>query len=150
MIKKTIKYTLLIGFIGFVGIQFKTIDRSNPKPRVTQGVTPEVDAILRRCCYDCHSNEVVWPWYSYIAPVSWRIEKHVVDGRRHLNFSTLHTLPIERQIHKLDEVVMEVSGGSMPLEDYLRIHEDAEVTDAEADILNAWCEKRMEELEEKR
>jgi hypothetical protein len=158
MKRKIIKYSLLFSFIavqlvvdiGFIAMQFKTIERTNPDPKGTQGVTPKVDAILRRSCYDCHSNEVRWPWYSYIAPISWTIEKHVIDGRRHLNFSTLHLLEPKRQIHKLDEVIDEISAGSMPIEDYLKVHEDAELTDAEVDTVIEWCEKRRDEIEAKR
>lgn len=150
MKSKAVKYTLLFSFIavqlvvdvGVIAMQFKTIERTNPDPKGTEGITPEVDDIFRRACYDCHSNEVRWPWYSYIAPISWKIEEHVVDGRRHLNFSTLHQLKPKRQIHKLEEVIDEVSGGGMPLEDYIRVHEDAELTDDEIDLINAWCEKR--------
>lgn len=158
MKRKIIKYSLLFSFIavqlvvdvGFIAMQFKTIKRTNPDPKGTQSVTPKVDAILRRACYDCHSNEVRWPWYSYIAPISWTIEKHVIDGRRHLNFSTLHQLAPKRQIHKFEEVIDEISAGSMPIESYLKVHEDAELTDAEVDTVIKWCEKRRDEIEAKR
>ncbi len=158
MKRKMLKYTLLFSFItlqlvvdvGFVAIQFVKVERSNPEPKGTHGVTPKVDAIFRRACYDCHSNEVRWPWYSYIAPISWTIEEHVIDGRKHLNFSTLHLLKPQRQMHKLEEVIDEVSAGSMPIEDYLKVHEDAELTDAEVDTVTKWCEERRDEIKSNR
>ena len=65
----------------------------------------EVSKVIRNSCYDCHSNETKYPWYSNIAPVSWWMKDHIIDGRKHLNFSTFATYDTERQLRKLDESV---------------------------------------------
>ncbi len=81
------KKILIIFIVVAIGIQFIPTDRSNPPVTHELQASPEVMAILERACYDCHSNETVWPWYSKVAPVSWQISSHVVVGRRHVNFS---------------------------------------------------------------
>jgi len=67
--------------VAFVFIQFIPVDKSNPPVIVDIPTPPEVKAILKRACYDCHSNETVWPWYSQIAPISWLLARDVHEGR---------------------------------------------------------------------
>ena len=67
--------------------QLKTVARTNPLSKGDLSAPPEVEAILRNSCYDCHSNETRWPWYSYVAPISWVIVDHVDQGRKQINFS---------------------------------------------------------------
>ena len=86
---------------------------------------PEVRTILRVSCYDCHSNETVWPWYSNVIPAKWFVRGHVVEGRGHLNFSTWEQYPPQGAARKLEEVVEMVQEGKMPLPSYLRMHSDA-------------------------
>lgn len=78
----------------------------------------EVDAILQRACYDCHSNATTYPWYANIQPVGWWLEKHVRDGKRHLNFSEFATYSAKRATRKLEETVEEVREHRMPLASY--------------------------------
>ncbi len=76
----------------FIGIQFIPVNRTTPP--VTTPIkwdSPQTEQLARRACMDCHNNETVWPWYSYVAPVSWEIYYDVVRGRQQLNFSTLGT-----------------------------------------------------------
>jgi hypothetical protein len=81
--------------------QLVRCQRTNPS--VTQDVAApgDVATILRRACYDCHSNETVWPWYAHVAPVSWLLHRDVVEGRRHLNFSEWDQVPADRRARKL-------------------------------------------------
>lgn len=123
----------ILGGLGllFVGIQFVPVDRSNPP--VTQEVrwdAPETRALAQQACFDCHSNETTWPWYAYVAPISWRVAGHVEDGRRHLNFSAWDQ-PNE-DVEEIEEVVRE---GEMPLWDYVLLHGEARLTEAEQETL---------------
>jgi hypothetical protein len=103
---------------------------------------PEVRDILRRACYDCHSNETKWPWYADIAPVSWPVRKHVVDGRRHLNFSqwlkageTKYTAWSD-----FEEIGISVLDKSMPIPGYDLMHPEAKLTQAERELVAKWVD----------
>ena len=102
-------------------------------------VSPEVNAVLRRSCYDCHSNETVWPWYSQIAPVSWLVARDVNDGRKHLNFSVWESYDEKRKAKKLTEIGEEVGEGEMPMAIYLPAHPDAKLSEAEKTLLVEWA-----------
>ena len=78
-------------------IQFIPVDRSHPPARSEIEAPPEVMEILRTACYDCHSYETDWPWYGYVAPVSWLLARHVKKGRADLNFSEWPALDFELQ-----------------------------------------------------
>jgi cytochrome c551/c552 len=76
--------------VAFIGIQLIPVNRANPPVTTTiKWDSPQTEALAKRACLDCHSNQTVWPWYSYVAPVSWVAYYDVVRGRRQLNFSTL-------------------------------------------------------------
>src|ERR1700677_1307278 len=87
--KKWAKCIFLTLLAMFCALQFVPVNRANPPvdPAKKLQPPPEVEVILRASCYDCHSDETRWPWYSYVAPVSWWIANHVQDGRRRLNLS---------------------------------------------------------------
>lgn len=96
---------------------------AHTNPPVTREVRWDSDAtrdLARASCYDCHSNETVWPWYSSIAPVSWLITHDVSEGRQHLNFSMW-----DRPNHGIDEIVEAVESGEMPLPQYAAVHPGA-------------------------
>lgn len=111
--------------------------------KTTQPVNPETDFlaltqanaevgnILKIACYDCHSNQPTFPWYTNIAPVSWWIKHHINEGSRHLNFSIWGTYTEKRKNHKLDECVEMVEEGEMPMTSYTLIHKEAKLTDAQ-------------------
>lgn len=92
--------------------------------------SPETRALAKRACFDCHSNETVWPWYSHLAPVSWLVWNDVQEGREHLNFSEW-----DREQRDADEAPEEVEEGAMPLPIYLRTHPEARLSPEEKDAL---------------
>ncbi len=98
----------------------------------------EVAEIMKSACYDCHSNETTYPWYSNVAPVSWWVNHHVEEGREHLNFSIWSTYPQKKAIHKLEEFYEEVEEGEMPLSSYTWMHAEAKLTDAQKETLLNW------------
>ena len=91
----------------------------------------EVANTLKIACYDCHSNQPSYPWYTNIAPVSWWIKHHINEGSHHLNFSIWGTYKEKRKNHKLDECVEMVEEGEMPMSSYTIMHGDAKLTDAQ-------------------
>ncbi|MBZ0276144.1 MAG: heme-binding domain-containing protein [Anaerolineae bacterium] len=132
-VKRIILGVIGLVVLGFIVIQFVPgYERTNPP--VTQQVnwnSPETEALMRRACYDCHSNETVWPWYSQIAPVSWLTVKDVNEGRRNLNFST------GRGELEAGELIEQLERGSMPPRIYLTMHPEANLSADEKAILIA-------------
>ena len=111
-------------------------------------VPEEVAVILKNACNDCHTNNTVYPWYANIQPAAWWLDEHVVDGKRHLNLSDFIKLPIAVQNHKFEEIVEVIDENEMPLESYtyLGLHQEANLTSADKDILKGWAVKQMDYL----
>jgi mono/diheme cytochrome c family protein len=129
---------VMIVLAVLVLIQLVPVPRSNPAVEEEVAAPPQVKEILRRSCYDCHSNETVWPWYSRVAPVSWQLAYHVREARRHLNFSTWNRYDAGKRSHKLGEVWEEVEEGEMPLPIYLPMHPGARLSQADRDAIRDW------------
>jgi hypothetical protein len=118
-----------------VALQFVPYGRNhdNPPERVEPAWnSPETRALAVRACFDCHSNETKWPWYSHVAPASWLVQKDVDGGRRHLNFSRFD-VP-QKDAHEAAE---EVQKGKMPLPVYLPLHPGARLSPVEKQTLIA-------------
>jgi hypothetical protein len=98
-----------------------------------------VRAILRRACYDCHSNETFWPWYSRIAPISWLVARDVHEGRKELNFSTWNRYTTKQQLKNFKESWAEVAEGEMPPWIYLPVHRDAVLSAEDRRLLRTWA-----------
>ncbi len=94
--------------------------------------SPHTRELAKRACFNCHSNQTTWPWYSSVAPVSWLTQRDVNGGRRHLNFSEWN----KPQRHA-GHVTEEIKSGDMPLWFYLPMHPEAKLTDAEKSALTA-------------
>ena len=131
------KRIVVILVILVVGIQFIPAKRTNPAVIYDFDGPPEVKAILQRGCYDCHSHETKWPWYSHVAPASWVVAHDVKEGREHLNFSNWEPLKHIVWIHQ--EIYREVAEGEMPLKAYLIAHPAAEISSEELSVLKAWA-----------
>jgi hypothetical protein len=133
-------------------MQFVRPAKTNPsydESRALQAhaqVSPEVESILRRACYDCHSNATTWPWYSDVAPVSWFVVDHVNHGRKHLNFSDwarYDRKDAEELLEGIDETVRE---RAMPLSSYLILHPEAKLTDEDVKLLVDWARSERQRL----
>ena len=97
--------------ILLVGIQLILVNRTNPPvTREIQWDTPATRALAQRACYACHSNQTTWPWYGYVAPVSFLLGDHIDEGRSRLNFSQW-----DQPNTDLDEVVENIDENEMPL-----------------------------------
>jgi hypothetical protein len=123
-----------------LAIQLIPVERTNPPNDGEVPASPEVRSILRRTCYDCHSNETVWRWYSRIAPVSWLVAHDVDEGREALNFTAWNALEPGKQAKLIRESWEEVSEGEMPPALYLPMHPDATLTAADRKLLREWAE----------
>jgi hypothetical protein len=120
------------------GIQLVPVNRSSPPVQGEIGAPADVMAVVEESCYDCHSYETTWPWYAYVAPVSWLVAHDVEEGREHLNFSVWTSYDADERADKLEEIWEEVEEGKMPLGKYVWLHGDAALTDADREVLRAW------------
>lgn len=131
---------MIVGVVVALGIaQAIPVERTNPPVRSEVDAPAAVGAILRQACYDCHSHETRWPWYSKVAPVSWMVTRHVKTGRGDLNFSDWPRLDFEEQEHALKDIQEQVSKGKMPLRSYTWLHREARLSDAQRATLLAWA-----------
>ncbi len=146
---------LLIGLAIFLlVIQFFQPERTNPPEDETQTIeatteiTPEVKDILGRACMDCHSNRTRWPWYSYVAPVSWLVADDVEHAREHYNLSEWGKLKPKDADHTLDEMCEEVEEGAMPLASYRWMHAQARLSEQDVQAICAWTQAERRRLAE--
>lgn len=115
-------------FIAFILIQFFPVEQDNPitDPDMDflriKKTSESMSAIIRNSCYDCHSNETNYPWYTRLQPVGWFMKNHIDEGRKHLNFSVFATYELKQQAHKLKEAAEMVGYHEMPLDSYLLVH----------------------------
>lgn len=141
---KLLRILFILLVAVFVVIQFFGIDKNNPQfdpnmDLITMEKPPmEIEKILKSTCYDCHSNETVWPWYSNIAPVSWMLKDHVEDGRHHLNFSNWGKMKLNDRAFKIEDIIEEMEDGEMPIPGYDLLHPDAKLSDDQKESLFKW------------
>lgn len=102
-------------------------------------VSPEAGLLLKRACMDCHSNHTVWPWYSYVAPISWLVERDVSKGREHLNFSEWDQYTFKQRQELLAHIATAVKNREMPLPQYTLMHHDARLSSTDTDVLYGWA-----------
>ncbi len=141
-----LKKILLVLLVILVAIQF-----IHPKKNISEGPQPnyignsytvpdDVKAILAKACNDCHSNNTRYPWYSKLQPIDWWMNKHVVDGKKHLNFDEFINRPAKYQKHKLEETIEVVKEEEMPLKSYTWTHKDAKLTTDEKVKITNWAQ----------
>ena len=151
------KRILLILLVLFVIIQIVpkhrpdysdiTVDRSMA---YMMNPPQEVSDILEVACYDCHSYATTYPWYSNIAPISFWIDDHVVEGRDHLNFAEWASYSEKQKHHKFEECVEEVKEGEMPIESYTWLHGGAKLSEAQRSTLAEWFQTQMHTMKQEK
>jgi hypothetical protein len=148
------KKQVFIGFIiVLVLIQFIKI-KKNESTDLTYDisnnylVSNELNQLLKVSCFDCHSNNTTYPWYSKIQPAAWWLDYHVQDGKKHLNFSEFTKSRIAVQNHKFEEIIEMVEDKEMPLPSYtyLGLHSEANLTDKQRDLIVNWGINQMSYL----
>lgn len=138
--RRIAKWTVAVLVISLVAIQLVPVDRTNPPVELEVPASADVRSILRRACYDCHSNETVWPWYSRIAPISWLVASDVSEGREELNLSTWNRYTSKQQAQKLKQSWDEVAEGEMPPWTYRPAHPGASLSADDRAALRAWSQ----------
>lgn len=129
----------LIALIGLMAVaQVFRIDKTNPPVEGALVTPPEIENLMRRACYDCHSNETVWPWYTNVAPVSWLVTRDVKEGREELNFSRWGAYDDAKKIKKLKKTAKEAAKGEMPPWYYVLAHPEARLSPTEQQIFDTW------------
>jgi hypothetical protein len=146
------KKIMLVLLFALVVIQF-----IHPKKNKSKGAQPnyignvypvpeDAKAILAKACNDCHSNNTRYPWYANFQPVHWWLNKHIVNGKKHINYDEYTNRPLRYQYHKMEETVEMVEDGKMPLNSYTWTHKDAKLTETEKNALKAWANGVMDSM----
>lgn len=131
---------IILVMLQFVPINFN-LGNAEGKDDVAQtvAVPAEIQAILKRSCYDCHSNSTVYPWYANVQPIGLWLQHHVDEGKAELNFTTFNMYSAKRKAHKMQEIVEMVETHEMPLNSYTWIHKEAVLTEADKIALIQWA-----------
>jgi hypothetical protein len=135
-----LRVSAIICAVAALVLQSIQPDRSAPPERHQPDAPSEVLAILRHACYDCHSNETVWPWYARVAPISWMIAEHVHEGRASLNFSRWPLYSASKRQHLGSDIVEAMRQDEMPLTSYLLLHPAARLSADDRQRIIAWSE----------
>jgi hypothetical protein len=134
-----VKIAVSILLLGFIGIQFIPAHRTN---RLGTGDPPaprDVQWILRRACYDCHSTETRWPIWAYIAPISWRVVADVDRARRFVNFSDWESMSPLYQQATMANILRVNANHKMPLWYYVTLHPDGRLSGSDRKALARWA-----------
>ena len=149
---KRVKKILLGALAMFILIQFIQPARNKSKEILSTDVTkttnvPEnVQGILKTACYDCHSNNTNYPWYSKVQPFGWLLARHIKHGKTELNFSEFGSYSQRRQISKLNGIANSLKDGTMPLSSYTMIHKDARLSEEDENLLIEWATRTKDSV----
>jgi hypothetical protein len=108
-----------------------------------------VQEILQKSCYDCHSNNTNYPWYAEIQPVGWWLNNHIKEGKAEINFNEFSTYSIRRQYKKLEEIIEQVKKDEMPLSSYTLIHKDAVLSKEQKLLVSTWANAAIDSMKAK-
>ncbi|WP_406843464.1 heme-binding domain-containing protein [Flavobacterium soyae] len=146
--KQFIRKILFIGLIIFLLMQLYQPVRNSDYGQVlpihiskVYHIPRNIEAILQTSCYDCHSNNTQYPWYSYVQPVRLFMESHITQGKKDLNFSQWGDYSKRKQGNKLDRIVKQIKANEMPLTSYTLIHKNAVLTPAQKEQVIKWAQK---------
>ena len=136
---------IIIFLIAFLGLaQFFNIDKNNPKVSssldflAVENPPHNISKMIKNECYDCHSNETNYPWYTDYAPISWWIKSNINGGREYFNFSEWGTLSIKEKTAKMQACFEAIEEEEMPVLLYIMMHEEAQFSSAQNDSLMNW------------
>ena len=149
------RYYILGGLTFFLLVaqiipnELPAVETSNPGDLMGSGlVSQDVGILLKKSCYNCHSNETQYPWYSYVAPSSWLVVRDIRAAREELNFSIWQEYDMMDQLGKLDDISIEVGEGRMPMRIYTVMHPSAKLDDKQRELIVAWAEAAMDVVAE--
>jgi len=162
--KKTpwLKRIAIVLLVAFMAIQFVQPSKNNTNVLMTNDISTVVTVpdtvhhLLKTACYDCHSNNTNYPWYTNIQPVGWWLADHIEEGKSQLNFQEFAALKpkpggkyktvAELQNHKLEEVRESQTDKWMPLDSYTWIHKEAKLTDGQRKLLMDWVDSASAQI----
>ena len=138
---------LLFLFIQLIPWEQPPVTKNNPDDLMLHQKVPEdVAGLLKASCYDCHSNETVYPWYSKVAPVSWLVRRDVKEGRKELNFSDWNKLKITKKAKNFDKIAEYTESEEMPMKIYTIMHPNARLDDAGRKKIIDWANNAADAL----
>ena len=146
------KKILLFLLAALIIIQFihpakNKSERPQPNYIGNSFAIPEnANTILKKACYDCHSNNTRYPWYAKLQPVHWWLDKHIREGKKHINYDEYTNRPLRYQYHKMEETIEMIKEGEMPLNSYTWTHKDARLSAEEKEILISWANSVMDTM----
>ncbi len=153
MKKSILKKATIMVIVLLVAIQFfktkenKSIQVSENAITQHYDVPENIQKILKISCYDCHSNNTVYPWYSKVQPIKWWLADHVNEGKAKLNFDEFNAYTTKKKLHKLDEVIETIRDNEMPLKSYTLIHGDAKLSESDKQDIEAWVKNIKNEIQ---
>lgn len=143
--RKNLKRIFLFGFVLFLLLQLYQPARNTDGGQVLPihitklyDVPVEVQSILKVSCYDCHSNNTNYPWYSYLQPARMLLEWDIKNGKQNLNFSEFGNYSKRKQENKLKSITKQIEEGEMPLPIYTLIHREAILTTGQIEAISNW------------
>lgn len=134
-------------FIALVGIQFIPIQRNETEivsnADFIESYQPPIDIgnMIQSSCYDCHSNQTKYPWYSNVQPIGWLLQNHISEGKSELNLSEFGKLSKRMKQMKINSIISQIADDKMPLKQYLWMHSEAEFSKTEKDQLLKYLTK---------
>jgi hypothetical protein len=150
---KIVKIIAWVALIVFVVIQFFPVDY-NQNEMVPQtdfmlvnNVPATIEKSLRVSCYDCHSNNTDYPWYSKVQPAAWYLEDHIKEGKAELNFNEWDNLSERRKTSKLRSIISQLEDGEMPLDSYTLVHRDALLSEVNKEAIIDYVNTLKDSLE---
>lgn len=152
---KTAKKILIITVIVLIIIQFiqpshDTTAAISPNDISTVVSIPDnVRFLMKAACYDCHSNNTVYPWYSYFQPIGWLLSDHIRKGRKDLNFSEFADYSVRRKQSRMEEIAEVVGKDEMPLSSYRIMHKNANLSPEQKELIINWANQTKELVSDK-
>jgi uncharacterized membrane protein len=146
------KRIVLIIIVVFVGIQFIPTNRNTSTKLLETDVSKsfyipkKVQKIFQNSCYDCHSNNTVYPWYNKIQPISFLMENHIKNGKKELNFSNFGAYSKRKQKSKLKGIYNQIRDNEMPLFSYTLIHRNAILSNEDKILIKKWTKQLLDSL----
>lgn len=143
---------LIVVLVLFIILQFirppgnQSVGESANAIQTKYPVPPDVHNLLRRACYDCHSNNTVYPWYSYVEPVGWFLSNDIKEGKRELNFDEFGSYPAFRQIRRFEAIRQQIEEGEMPLPAYKLMHASAVLSPEEKTQIIQWTQAMVDTM----
>jgi hypothetical protein len=152
--RKWLKWIGAALLVGFAAIQFTTPARTNPPvvpghdAMASNAPPAEIASLFKNACYDCHSYETTWPWYSYVAPISWTVIQDVNDAREAMNFSEWPNSDPFHSRKRWRRVAEAIDANEMPIHKYTLIHSKSRLNPQQRKELINWAEQTADKLED--